>query len=269
VGGCLCDNPEVERALKQEAFAIARSIGASSVEIREFGDPEQTVSASPETMAGKKFRMMLDLPGSREELWDGFKSKLRSQIRKAEKNGLGFTIDRDSTHLEGFYRVFANNMHKLGSPVHPRRLFESISDHYAENMFISLVKLQRQVVGAGLVLLANGVATIPWASTLAEYNRLAPNMLLYWSVLKKAVECGSFRFDFGRSTFDEGTYRFKQQWGCRPVSLDWQIYDAAGEKLQVNASQGSLRKYAEKAWPRMPLPVANILGPLIRKHISL
>jgi hypothetical protein len=28
-------------------------------------------------------------------------------------------------------------------------------------------------------------------------------------------------FDFGRSTMNEGTYKFKKQWGCEPTQLHW------------------------------------------------
>ena len=125
-------------------------------------------------------------------------------------------------------------MRNLGSPVHSRKFFESIRKHYAHGMTISLVKMEDKVVGAGLVLLMKKVATIPWASTIPEFNKYAPNMLLYWSILKHVTDNGCSRFDFGRSTYNEGTYKFKQQWGAQPTPLEWLSYAPSGEILDIH-----------------------------------
>ncbi|MEZ5583585.1 MAG: GNAT family N-acetyltransferase [Candidatus Competibacteraceae bacterium] len=72
---------------------------------------------------------------------------------------------------------------------------------------------------------------IPWASSLRKYNSLSPNMLLYWSVLEFACKKGYRIFDFGRSTPGEGTYRFKEQWGAKPVQLYWHYWLRGGRPL--------------------------------------
>ena len=114
---------------------------------------------------------------------------------------------------------------------------------------------------------------IPWASTLAEYNALAPNMLLYWTIQSQLCERGVRQFDFGRSTFGEGTYKFKKQWGALPVALDWREWDAQGvAPVAAPATAGassSLRPLIESAWQRLPLAVTNSLGPRLRRYITL
>jgi CelD/BcsL family acetyltransferase involved in cellulose biosynthesis len=123
------------------------------------------------------------------------------------------------------------------------------------------------------VLLCGENAVIPWASTLAEYNSLAPNMLLYWTIQSHLCETGARQFDFGRSTFGEGTYKFKKQWGALPVALDWREWDAQGvpERAAPVAKGGgsSLRPLVESVWQRLPLVVANGLGGRLRRYITL
>ena len=91
--------------------------------------------------------MLLDLPSSAEELWDGFKSKLRSQIRKAEKNGLTFEFANEK--IDDYYSVFSLNMRDLGSPVHSKKWFEEITKQFKDNAKLGLVYYRGKSIGAG------------------------------------------------------------------------------------------------------------------------
>ena len=130
-----------------------------------------------------------------------------------------------------------------------------------------------RVVGAGWVLRCAERAVIPWASTLADFNHLAPNMLLYWTIQAHLADSGGREFDFGRSTYGEGTYRFKQQWGAVPNLLEWQTYTADALLPVPALKQGGLgqrlRPFIERVWQRLPLPVANRLGGHLRRYITL
>jgi hypothetical protein len=75
-------------------------------------------------------------------------------------------------------------------------------------------------------------------------------------------------FDFGRSTRDEGTYRFKEQWGAVPEPLTW--YFQYRDKKP--AGQNNDKKNKERfiaVWRKLPLVVTQVLGPVIRRHIPL
>ena len=216
--------------------------------------------------------MLLPLPDSSETLFAAFKSKLRSQIRKAEKNGLHYKLGSKAEMLEDFYQVFAHNMRALGSPVHSRQWFNALHQVYQDNMLISVVYKDDLAIGAGIVLIAGNKASIPWASTKAEYNRLSPNMMLYWSFLKHLSDNNIAEFDFGRSSYGEGTYKFKQQWGAQPARLDWQTIHLASLQAPQKSEQtgsGKLRAKVEAIWRKLPIQVTIALGPKIRKYISL
>jgi len=212
--------------------------------------------------------MLLELPSSSEELFSSFRSKLRSQVRKAEKNGIFFRWS-GLEDINTIYSIFSRNMHELGSPVHAKRWLQSVLKHYAQRARVGLAEFEGKAVGMGIILLAGQNVSIPWASTLREYNRLGPNMLLYWNFLKFSADNGYTVFDFGRSTEEEGTYRFKKQWEAHPVPLIW--YNDV-EEMKDNdqvKQQTDKRCMAVEIWQKIPLPVANIIGPHLRKYISL
>ena len=275
VGGALADNDEIADSLLQAAMAYMKQQHISKFEHRKglTATSDDGLVSQEALEKAAKVRMLLPLPEDAHALMASFKSKLRSQIRKAEKNGLTASVGRDKQHLEGFYQVYSRNMRDLGSPSHSRTWFENIVEHYQQDVIIANVYKEELVVGAGIVLFNGDACSIPWASTHAEYNRLAPNMLLYWTLLEKACDMGAKTFDFGRSTPGEGTFRFKQQWGAKPALLDWQIYRDGHLQSPVaitkNDETPGMRQKVEKIWRQLPVPVATRLGSLIRKYISL
>lgn len=276
LGGPLADSPDVADALARRARLDVGSAGAAGLELRCSHDGALDEAA----LEGRKVRMLLHLPDSAAALMQSYPPKLRSQVRKAEKNGLTSEVASGSEAVAAFYDVYSRNMRRLGSPPHSRAWFDAIYRHYsaAGDMFIVLVRHEGKAVGAGWVLLCGDKAVIPWASTLADYNPLAPNMLLYWTIQSQLCERGVRQFDFGRSTYGEGTYKFKKQWGAVPVALDWREWDGQGVAQGANAIaapaggggiKANLRPMIESAWQKLPLAVTNSLGPRLRRYITL
>ncbi|WP_144821951.1 FemAB family XrtA/PEP-CTERM system-associated protein [Marinobacter piscensis] len=274
LGGVLADNEEIKEWLIAEAWVLADEKRINTLEIREGGSvvegPQQSLPV------GTKVRMLCDLPDTSEALFKSYKPKLRSQIRKAEKNGLRAELRTDADAVNLFYQVFTRNMRRLGSPVHSAQWFQELKAAYGDSLLVGLVFHNGQPVAAGIVLLAGKEACIPWASTLEAFNRLAPNMLLYWTLLSHVCDAGCSRFDFGRSTIGEGTYRFKKQWGAEPHGLNWAEYRGGITTPAVVSDGGNnaaiasrLRPFIEGAWRQLPLPIANWLGPKLRRYITL
>lgn len=261
IGGPLVSDPEVEIPLLEQARKLARRIRARKLEIR-------SRTKDGYRPGFEKVSMLLHLPASGEDLWNGFKSKLRSQIRKAEKNGLVFRWGERSD-FNCFYRIFARNMRELGSPVHSRDFLGAVIDSFGERAGMGLVFYKGLPVGCGLILLGSHIVSIPWASTLREYNHLNPNMLLYWNFLKFSADSGYGTFDFGRSTYGAGTFHFKSQWGAVPASLNWRRLEGIASPVPGPARKNDLRALMTPLWQRLPETMANWMGPKIRKHIAL
>ena len=260
-GGPIADTDEIRRALCQSAFEEATSQKAY-LEIR----CNQPLSDTPYFQPfGDKVRMLLQLPENSELLFKKFKSKLRSQIRRPIKDGLYGKIGGGEL-VEDFYKVFTINMRDLGSPVHSKKWFEHLTSYYDQKARVGVVYKDHIPVASGIILLHNDTVSIPWASSLRSYNRLSPNMLLYWSFLEYAADNGFRRFDFGRSSLGSGTYRFKKQWGAEPHPLFWYT---DGDHSQKKSQDRKMRERAENIWMRLPLGLANFMGPRIRKYISL
>jgi len=265
-GGMLTENSDASELIIKQVMKFAGDLDVK-FEVRCKNQNSVLNSCDTVAVASYKSRMLLDLPESSEILWKGLKSKLRSQIRRPQKEGLVFALGK-TERLDDFYSVFSRNMQALGSPVHSRKWIESVLDSYDEDAHIGIVYADKQPVGAGFILSFRDTVSIPWASTLREYNKYSPNMMLYWGFLDYACDNGFKYFDFGRSTPGEGTYNFKRQWGAQPIPLHWYRLGGSDQK-EIDPSNGEFRQKIETIWSNLPPLLANALGPILRKYISL
>lgn len=207
-----------------------------------------------------KVLVLLSLPRDADDLWRSFPGKLRSQVRRPRKAGLRFS--RGSEHVDAFYDVFARNMRDLGTPVYPRTFFHAIAERIPEAEFAAVYDGAQPVAGA-CGFRWQGEFEITWASALRSHSRSAPNMLLYWSLMEDMIAAGLHTFNFGRSTPDTGTHRFKLQWGGRDEVLPWLEWPEAERPRRP--SHGA--RLASSLWRKLPLPVANALGPRIAPRL--
>jgi FemAB-related protein (PEP-CTERM system-associated) len=260
-GGVVANDEHAARALLDRAIEIAQDGALTHVELRH-----QARRFEPLACKQHKVAMMLRLPTSVEEAWTGLDRKVRNQVRKAEKCGL-VTESGGRDLVPAFYRVFAHNMRDLGTPVYPRRLFEEVVAQFPETTRVFLVRYQHTTVAAGIVYRHGDVVEVPWASSLAAYRAFCPNNLLYWRVIEWAIESGVRVLDFGRSTRNEGTYHFKRQWGALPQPLFWEYALLRNQDLPDQSPKNPQFARAIAAWKRLPLAVANALGPLIVRSI--
>ena len=262
-GGPLADDQAVSQKLVEEALAVARSQGAAGVEIRR---TDQAGSGPAKVL------MRLALPEGSRELLDSFPAKLRSQVKKPLRDGLRAQLGGEEL-LEPFYQVLSRNMRDLGSPTHSLGWFQAVARGYGDRARLTVVFTQDgRPAAAGLTLVEGRTVYVPWASSLREFNRQNPNMLLYWTMLARAADRGLAEFDFGRSTPGQGTYNFKRQWGARELPLAWTRQAVAADEprpIQAQPGVAGLRPLAEACWRRLPLGLANLAGPRLRRYISL
>lgn len=261
-GGILADHPEVAIALAEHAADEARRRKADHVELRH-------TEPLPGTHLAErldKVSMVLALPDSQAALAKQLGAKLRSQIRRAEREQLELSWG-GAECIPDFYRVFAPAMHDLGTPVYSRRFFEIAYRALQGFVDILIVRMRGKVHAAAIVVRNGRSIEVPWAVASPEAKRLSVNMRMYWELLRYSVDKGAQTFDFGRSTIDSGTYRFKAQWGAQPRQLHWHYWLPSG--AQVPKLNQSNPKYARAAalWRRMPLWCANLLGPRIVRNL--
>jgi FemAB-related protein (PEP-CTERM system-associated) len=214
--------------------------------------------------------MRLALPSSPDELMASFKSKLRSQVKKANENPFEVQFGGEEL-LADFYKVFAHNMRDLGTPVYSKNLFREILSSFASSNTgskaeLCVVRLNRQPISGALLVHHAHRTEVPSASALREFNPTNVNMWMYWQLLQRAIEQGSVEFDFGRSTLGAGTYKFKEQWGAKPSPAVWQYYVRKGDPAQMRPDSSKNQRLVE-IWKKMPVWLTRIVGPSIVRGI--
>jgi FemAB-related protein (PEP-CTERM system-associated) len=250
-GGPLGD-AEAQRALSAQAARIAN--GAKLVELRS-----RTPIATELTPVTRKITVVLDLvPGDYDATFKRFDSKLRSQVRRGDKEGVVVRFGRDQA--AAYHRVFAEHMRDLGSPAHGLPFFERLADALGERAWIGVAYLGEEPVAAGFGIENGSEVEISWASALRRHQKISPNMTLYGAFIRRACERGFAAFNFGRCTEGSGTHKFKKQWGSRDEPLTWyQAGARGGESAPPNPDQGAYGM-AVKVWQKLPLGLTTPLG---------
>jgi len=259
-GGAVADHPLIEHKLINAANEHARRTGISYIEYRD-SIPRDDLPARTE-----KVNMVLSLPHDPDRLWNGFSSKLRAQIKRPQRERPTILFGGMEC-LEDFYTVFSRNMRDLGTPVYSKKFFRNILHAFPGESRIIIIHLNARPVAAGFLMSHGNRLEIPWASTIRDINHTSINMLLYWETLKWAILKRYSHFDFGRSSRDSGTFRFKQQWGAVPVQLYWHYW--LGDHTDMPSLSPSNPKFALmiKVWKQLPITVTRWLGPMIVKNL--
>ena len=87
-------------------------------------------------------------------------------------------------------------------------------------------------------------------------------------MLESSVAGGYQTFDFGRSTRDGGTHQFKLQWGATDFPLYWESVPTGGTlETSTGPTSPSRLDMFTHVWQRLPLRIANLLGPHVIRHI--
>jgi len=282
-GGVVAVDAPVAEALVRAALDLIAESNIKRLEFRHFSrDSEFLQDSNLKTVLTgdprysdyhactmrHKVRMMLELPGSSDELLASFKSKLRSQIKKPIRDGVSVKTGGLEL-LNDFYHVFSINMRDLGSPVHSKKFIRSVIASLAGSAHIVVAYHDGNPLAGSIMVGYEDTLYNPWASSLKAYKRLNANMLLYWTMLEYGCNNGFRFFDFGRSTPNEGTYRFKAQWGAAAHPLEWMIIQKGPETTERPDNEKPSFSLAIQCWQKLPVAMTRWLGPKIRKHISL
>jgi FemAB-related protein (PEP-CTERM system-associated) len=261
-GGALGDSEPVVIALMERARQLARECRTKYLELRD-----RKPHGNDWMIRTDKVSMVLDLPADVAALGTQLGAKLRSQTRRADREGVQVSAG-GADHVDAFYDVFSRNMHALGTPVYPKRFFTTLVDRFPGLCRLIVIRSAGIPMAAGFLLIDGKTAEIPWAACRDDAKPLGFNMKLYWESLAYAIGQGCAAFDFGRSTANSGTSRFKAQWGAKPRQLYWHRWEKyGGATTAEDAGIGTLRQLVTRAWTALPLSVANFVGPLVSPRL--
>ena len=258
-GGALGSERAVQ-ALVARAIELGKSRNIDLLELRS-----RTALPVDLPVSHRKITVVRDLvAGKPTQVWDSLRAKVRSQIRRPQKEGIEVRFGLDQ--VGPFFQVFSQHMRDLGTPTQPRRLFEALAETFPSDVSFGCAYDGARPVAAGCGFRWNGEFEMTWAASLVEYNAVAPNMLLYWAFMERSAEQELAFFNFGRCTPGSGTHRFKQQWGGRDVPL-WWYQHAAGRRAATPSPTDSAFSWGPRVWKRLPLSIANVLGPRVVRLI--
>lgn len=261
-GGAVAADDATAGLLVDRAVNLANDLKVRYLELRH----EKSLSHPALTPSrNDKVHMRLKLPPTAPELWKILSAKVRNQVRKAQKSELTVAWGKQEL-LPEFYAVFSCNMRDLGTPVYSRLLFANVLYQFPKRADICVVRAGDQPVAAAILLHGQGISEVPSASSLRSHNSSNANMLLYWHLLERAINRGQEVFDFGRSTMDSSTYRFKKQWGAVPVAAEWQHYLRQGNPAEARRDHPRYQQFI-RLWQRLPVCLTRLIGPTIVRGI--
>lgn len=260
-GGPCSDSPEVEAAFVNELKKITKENNADYLEIRTLHSVSDQLPSSLH-----KVSMTLDLNADPDVIWNAFKSKHRTNIRRTYKNNIHVKQGRHEL-LDDYYTLLSKSWKNLGTPIYKKLYFENILNTFPDSTKIFVAYIDEKPIATAFNGYYKGVVEGMWAGTLPEFRSLQPNYVLYWEMIKDSCETGYQYFHLGRSTSDTGAEVFKKKWNAYPKQLYWQyILNNQNDIPQLNTNNSKF-KLAIKVWRKLPLSITTVIGPLIAKSI--
>lgn len=194
--------------------------------------------------------------------------KQRAEVRKALAGDLEVEIGTSERDRAAHYAVFAESYRNLGTPVFPRALLDAVLDAFGEEADVLTVRHQGRPVAGVITLYHRGAAMPYWGGGTHEARVLRANDRMYYELMLHARRRGCTTFDFGRSKTGSGAYHFKRNWGFEPEPLTYAAWTAPGAAKREADPTSSKLSLQIRLWQRLPLSVANRLGPLIARGIG-
>ncbi|MEF7616871.1 FemAB family XrtA/PEP-CTERM system-associated protein [Aquincola sp. MAHUQ-54] len=260
-GGVAALDEEAAAALEQEAQQLARRLGVEHLELR---NTVRRHADWPVQDLYVTFRKEI-LPDDEANLL-AIPRKQRAMVRKGIKNGLQAAFDDG---IDRFFPLYADNVHRHGTPAMPRRYFQGLLDTFGADASVLIVTAPDGRPISGVLSFRFRDEILPYyAGDDEDARELAGNDFKYWALMQHACASGLKVFDYGRSKQGTGSYAFKKNWGFEPTPLHYEHCLYRRETVPQNNPSNAKYKLLINAWRRMPISLANRLGPLIVRNLG-
>nr|WP_223264450.1 FemAB family XrtA/PEP-CTERM system-associated protein [Sulfuriferula plumbiphila] len=259
-GGPAALNEAARRALDQAALKLA---GALRVEHLEYRNRQPFHTDWPGKDLYVTFRKAIDPEVERNMI--AIPRKQRAMVRKGIKAGLVSAID---AHTQRFFHAYSSSVHRLGTPVFSRKYFRLLKQVFGEACEILTITLDGRVISSVMNFYFRDEVLPYYGGGTAEARHLAGNDFMYWEVMRRACEKGCRVFDYGRSKLGTGSYDFKKNWGFEAQPLYYEYHLVRGRSVPDHNPLNPRYRLFIKAWQRLPLALANVIGPHIVKNLG-
>jgi len=248
-------------ALEAEAERIALQCGVQHLEYRNLHErhtdwPRQELYVT--------FRKAID--PDVEANMKAIPRKQRAMVRKGISNGLVSHVD---TTVDRFFALYADNVLRHGTPALPKRFFETLKRTFGNDCEVLTVTTADDKPLSSVLSFYFRDEVLPYyAGDDVEARTLAANDFKYWELMRRACERGYRVFDYGRSKIGTGPYSFKKNWGFEPTPLSYEYRLYKREEVPQNNPMNPKYRAFIAMWRRLPLSVANALGPHIVRNLG-
>jgi len=261
-GGIVADDAAAAGALAEEAVRLGRALGVDYVELRQRAPGGAGWRAKPELY----FTFSRALASSAEANLKAVPRKKRADLRKA-LDDRRLTVEVGGA-FDTFYRIYAESLRNLGTPVLPRGFYRAILEEFGDAAELSAVHGPNGPVAALMTFYFKDRTMPYFGGATPEARPLHAYDLLYWRAMERAVAKGAPVFDFGRSKRGTGSYDYKTYWGFAPEPLAYECALIKKDEMpEINPLNPKYRLMVA-AWQRLPLAVANAVGPLVARQIG-
>lgn len=260
-GGVAASSPEAAARLENEAQALARKLGVDHLEFRNTS-PRHADWPSQDLYVTFRKEILPDVEANMLAI----PRKQRAMVRKGIGNGLTSAIDPNA---DRFFKLFADNVHRHGTPALPKRYFDALLHTFGKDCEVLTVSSPDGRPLSSVLSFYFRDEVLPYYAGDDEGARqFAANDFKYWELMRQSCERGLKVFDYGRSKKGTGPYAFKKNWGFEPQQLHYEYCLYKRDSIpQNNPSNGKFKLFIE-AWRRLPIGVANSLGPLIVRNLG-
>lgn len=265
-GGPLAVSAEASRALADRAAALRDKLGAQACEFRYLeAPPADWLDDGWQARGALYVTFRRAIAGDDEVNLKSIPRKQRAVVRKGIERGLSATADRN---VDVLHAIYARSVRNLGTPVFARRYFRVLAETFGDAMDVVTVRDGATPVASVLNFYWRD-EVVPYYGGGTEAARACQgNDFMYWEVMRRAAARGCRLFDFGRSKEGTGAFAFKKNWGFPPTPLHYRVRLAPGQAMpEVNPTNPKY-KLMIAAWKKLPLPVANALGPMLVRGVG-
>ncbi|MCW5652266.1 FemAB family XrtA/PEP-CTERM system-associated protein [Hydrogenophaga sp.] len=260
-GGVAALTPEAADALEAEAQRLAIELGTDHLELRHI---ERRHEDWPVQELYVTFRKAI-LPKEEDNML-AIPRKQRAMVRKGIKNGLTSQIDPG---VDRFFALYADNVHRHGTPAMPRRYFQALRDTFgADCEVLTVCSAEGRPLSSVLSFYFRDEVLPYYAGDDEAARDLAANDFKYWELMRLACARGIKVFDYGRSKEGTGPYAFKKNWGFEPTQLHYEYRLYKRDSIPQNNPANAKYRLLIATWRRMPLSLANWLGPFIVRNLG-
>ncbi|MDP2809133.1 MAG: FemAB family PEP-CTERM system-associated protein [Rhodocyclaceae bacterium] len=260
-GGVVTDNAEAAAALEIEAERLALELGVAHLEVRNVDACHADWPAQDLYVTFRK-----EILPDEEANMNAIPRKQRAMVRKSIKNGLRAEIDPDA---DRFFALYADNVHRHGTPAMPKRYFDGLLREFGKDCEVLTVLAADGTPLSSVMSFYFRDEVLPYyAGDAVRARELAANDFKYWELMRRACHRGIRIFDYGRSKIGSGSYSFKKNWGFEPRPLHYEYRLYKRDAIPQNNPNNPKYKLMIAAWRRMPIALANFLGPFIVRNLG-